>query len=190
MTASLTVGVPTEIKDNENRVAMQPDGVAELTRDGHSVLIQTGAGQGSRFSDGEFAEAGATIVADADAVFGAADLIVKVKEPIPSEYHRFREGQQLFTYLHLAADRELTEFLIHRNIDSIAYETVQTPDLRLPLLTPMSEVAGWQSKPPRTISRALPEAQVCCWGVYQEHLPPGSPSSVVVWPAPRQRRSR
>ena len=142
MTASLTVGVPTEIKDNENRVAMQPDGVAELTRDGHSVLIQTGAGQGSRFSDGEFAEAGATIVADADAVFGAADLIVKVKEPIPSEYHRFREGQQLFTYLHLAADRELTEFLMHRNIDSIAYETVQTPDLRLPLLTPMSEVAG------------------------------------------------
>jgi alanine dehydrogenase len=140
--ASLVVGVPTEIKDNENRVSMQPDGIAELTHGGHSVLIQAGAGKGSRFSDAEFAEAGATIVADADAVFAEADLIVKVKEPIPAEYHRFREGQQLFTYLHLAADRQLTEFLIERKIDSIAYETVQTPDRRLPLLTPMSEVAG------------------------------------------------
>jgi alanine dehydrogenase len=140
--ASLVVGVPAEIKDNENRVSMQPDGIAELTHGGHSVLIQAGAGKGSRFSDGEFADAGATIVADADAVFAEADLIVKVKEPIPAEYHRFREGQQLFTYLHLAADRQLTEFLIERKIDSIAYETVQTPDRRLPLLTPMSEVAG------------------------------------------------
>jgi alanine dehydrogenase len=142
MTSSLIVGVPTEIKDNENRVSMQPDGVAELVHGGHSVLVQAGAGQGSRFSDAEFAAAGATVVDDADAVFAAADLIVKVKEPIPSEYHRFREGQQLFTYLHLAADRELTQFLMARRIDSIAYETVQTPDRRLPLLTPMSEVAG------------------------------------------------
>jgi alanine dehydrogenase len=142
MTQSLVVGVPAEIKDNEKRVSMQPDGVAELTHAGHRVLVQAGAGAGSRFSDAEFAEAGATVVADADAVFAGADLIVKVKEPIPSEYHRFREGQQLFTYLHLAADRGLTDFLIERRIDSIAYETVQTPDGRLPLLTPMSEVAG------------------------------------------------
>ena len=139
---ALVVGVPTEIKDNENRVAMQPDGVAELVHHGNQVLVQAGAGLGSRFSDAEFAEAGATVLPDADAVFAAADLIVKVKEPVPAEYHRFREGQQLFTYLHLAADRELTEFLIERTIDSIAYETVQTPDGRLPLLTPMSEVAG------------------------------------------------
>jgi alanine dehydrogenase len=140
--AAAVVGVPTEIKDNENRVSMQPDGVAELTHHGHTVLVQAGAGSGSRFSDAEFAEAGATIVDDADAVFAEADLIVKVKEPIPAEYDRFREGQQLFTYLHLAADRGLTEFLADRKIDAIAYETVQTPDGRLPLLTPMSEVAG------------------------------------------------
>jgi alanine dehydrogenase len=140
--AALVVGVPAEIKDNENRVSMQPDGVAELTHGGHSVLVQEGAGHGSRFSDEEFADAGATIVGDADAVFAEADLIVKVKEPVAAEYHRFREGQQLFTYLHLAADRGLTEFLADKRIDSIAYETVQAPDGRLPLLTPMSEVAG------------------------------------------------
>ncbi len=140
--SALVVGVPKEIKDNENRVAMQPDGVYELVHHGHRVVIETGAGNGSRFSDEEYVAAGGSIAADADAVFAAADLIVKVKEPIPSEYHRFRPGQQLFTYLHLAADRELTDFLLERRVDSIAYETVQTPDRRLPLLTPMSEVAG------------------------------------------------
>jgi len=140
--SALVVGVPAEIKDNENRVAMQPDGVYELAHTGHTVLVQAGAGAGSRFSDAEFAQAGARIVATADEVFAGADLIVKVKEPIPAEYHRFRAGQQLFTYLHLAADRGLTEFLLDRRIDSIAYETVQTPDGRLPLLAPMSEVAG------------------------------------------------
>ncbi len=140
--SALVVGVPTEIKDNENRVSMQPDGVAELVHHGHQVVVQAGAGKGSRFDDAEFAAAGAKIVATADEVFAAADLIVKVKEPVPAEYHRFREGQQLFTYLHLAADRGLTEFLVDRRIDSIAYETVQTADGKLPLLTPMSEVAG------------------------------------------------
>jgi alanine dehydrogenase len=104
--------------------------------------VQAGAGAGSRFSDDEYAAVGATVVPTADEVFAAADLIVKVKEPVPEEYHRFRTGQQLFTYLHLAADRGLTEFLLERRIDSIAYETVQTPDGKLPLLTPMSEVAG------------------------------------------------
>jgi alanine dehydrogenase len=141
MTARV-VGVPAEIKDNENRVAVQPDGVAELVHAGHQVIVQAGAGAGSRFTDAEFAAAGATLVPTADAVFAAADLIVKVKEPIAAEYHRFRPGQELFTYLHLAADRPLTEFLLDRRIDSIAYETVQTVDRRLPLLTPMSEVAG------------------------------------------------
>lgn len=140
--AALVVGVPKEIKDNENRVAMQPDGVAELVHAGNRVLVQAGAGAGSRFSDAEFVAAGATIVAGAEEVFAGADLIVKVKEPIPAEYHHFKQGQQLFTYLHLAADRLLTDFLLERQIDSIAYETVQTPDRKLPLLTPMSEVAG------------------------------------------------
>jgi alanine dehydrogenase len=140
--SALVVGVPTEIKDNENRVSMQPDGVAEVVHHGHRVLVQAGAGAGSRFADAEFAEAGAEIVGTADEVFAAADLIVKVKEPVPEEYHRFRAGQQLFTYLHLAADKALTEFLVDRGVDSIAYETVQTADGKLPLLTPMSEVAG------------------------------------------------
>ena len=138
----LVVGVPREIKDNENRVSLVPDGAAELVHHGHRVLVQAGAGAGSRFADEEYTAAGATVVDSADAVFAEADLIVKVKEPIPAEYHRFREGQQLFTYLHLAADKGLTEFLLERKIDSIAYETVQTSDRKLPLLTPMSEVAG------------------------------------------------
>jgi alanine dehydrogenase len=138
----LVVGVPKEIKDNENRVAVQPDGVAELVYKGQRVLVESGAGTGSRFSDTEYAAAGAEVVDSADDVFAVADLIVKVKEPIPAEYHRFRPGQQLFTYLHLAADKQLTEFLLEKSVDSIAYETVQTADGTLPLLTPMSEVAG------------------------------------------------
>ena len=140
--SKLVVGVPSEIKDNEKRVSLTPDGVVELVHHGHEVVVQAGAGVGSRFADDEYAAAGAKVVPTADEVFAAADLIVKVKEPVPAEYHRFREGQQLFTYLHLAADRGLTEFLLEKRIDSIAYETVQTPDRKLPLLTPMSEVAG------------------------------------------------
>ena len=140
--AALVVGVPKEIKDKENRVSVQPDGVAELTYHGHDVVVQASAGSGSGFPDDEYVAAGARVVGTAAEVFGAADLIVKVKEPVPEEYDRFRSGQQLFTYLHLAADRQLTEFLLSRRIDAIAYETVQTTDGRLPLLTPMSEVAG------------------------------------------------
>ena len=140
--STLVVGVPSEIKDNEKRVALTPDGVVELVHHGHQVVVQAGAGVGSRFPDDEYAAVGAEVTPTADDVFAAADLIVKVKEPVPAEYHRFREGQQLFTYLHLAADRGLTEFLLERRIDSIAYETVQTADRKLPLLTPMSEVAG------------------------------------------------
>jgi alanine dehydrogenase len=139
------VGVPKEIKDRENRVSVQPDGVAELVHSGQQVVVQAGAGAGSGFRDEEYAAAGATVVGAAGEVFSAADLIVKVKEPIPEEYDLFRPGQQLFTYLHLAAARGLTEFLLDRRIDSIAYETVQTADGSLPLLTPMSEVAGRMS---------------------------------------------
>src|ERR671926_72706 len=136
------IGVPKEIKDMEGRVSMQPDGVAELIHHGHDVVVQAGAGSGSGFTDGEYEEVGARLVDGPDGVFEAADLIVKVKEPVPEEYDLFKEGQQLFTYLHLAADKELTEFLMERKINSIAYETVELPDGSLPLLAPMSEVAG------------------------------------------------
>ena len=139
------VGVPKEIKDMEGRVSMQPDGVAELVHNGNKVYVQAGAGEGAGFSDEEYEEAGGRVVDGPDEVFETADLIVKVKEPVPEEYDRFREGQQLFTYLHLAADKGLTEFLMERKINSIAYETVEASDGSLPLLTPMSEVAGRMS---------------------------------------------
>ena len=139
---TMVVGVPKEIKDMEGRVSMQPDGVAELLHHGHEVIVESGAGLGAGFTDAEYEEAGARLVSGPDEVFEAADLIVKVKEPIPEEYDRFREGQSLFTYLHLAADKGLTEFLMQKKISSIAYETVESPDGSLPLLTPMSEVAG------------------------------------------------
>jgi alanine dehydrogenase len=142
---SQTVGVPREVKDQERRVSMQPDGVAELVHHGHEVVLERGAGEGAGFPDAEYGEAGARLVDGPDGVFASADLIVKVKEPVPSEYGRFREGQRLFTYLHLAADKPLTEFLVERKVDSIAYETVELEDGSLPLLTPMSEVAGRMS---------------------------------------------
>ncbi len=136
------IGVPKEIKNNERRVSMPPDGVSELVHRGHEVVVEEGAGVGAGFADEEYASCGARMVDGPDGVFEAAALIVKVKEPVPEEYDRFREGQALFTYLHLAADRRLTEFLMNRKINSIAYETVELPDGSLPLLTPMSEVAG------------------------------------------------
>jgi alanine dehydrogenase len=136
------VGIPREIKDQEGRVSMQPDGVVELVHHGHEVVVESGAGEGSGFSDEEYERAGARVVDGPDGVFADSELIVKVKEPIPEEYDRYREGQELFTYLHLAADKELTEFLLDRKINAIAYETVELPDGSLPLLAPMSEVAG------------------------------------------------
>jgi alanine dehydrogenase len=136
------VGVPREIKDQEGRVSMQPDGVAELVHHGHEVIVESGAGLGAGFEDEEYDAAGARLADGPEEVFEAADLIVKVKEPIPEEYDRFREGHELFTYLHLAADKGLTEFLMERKVNAIAYETVELPDGSLPLLTPMSEVAG------------------------------------------------
>ncbi|GLZ79311.1 alanine dehydrogenase [Actinorhabdospora filicis] len=138
----MKVGIPSEVKNHEYRVAITPTGVHELVRGGHEVYVQAGAGVGSSIPDEDYIAAGATILADADAVWATGDLILKVKEPIASEYHRMREGQVLFTYLHLAASRECTDALLERGVTGIAYETVETGNGALPLLTPMSEVAG------------------------------------------------
>ena len=138
----MIVGIPKEVKDGEFRVAATPEGVRELTRAGHQVVVETGAGVGSALPDERFRAAGASILPDADAVFAAAEMVLKVKEPQAEEYGRLRSGQILFTYLHLAADRALTETLMERRIASVAYETVELPDGRLPLLAPMSEIAG------------------------------------------------
>ncbi len=138
----MRVGIPTEIKNNENRVAITPGGVAELTRRGHDVLIEDGAGIGSAISNEDFVAAGARIAATADDVWGEADLLLKVKEPIAAEYSRMRADQTIFTYLHLAASRPCTDALLSSRTTSIAYETVQLEDGSLPLLAPMSEVAG------------------------------------------------
>ena len=138
----MRVGIPTEIKNNEYRVAITPAGVAELVRRGHDVTIQAGAGNGSAISDTDFKAAGAEIVTTADQVWAEADLLLKVKEPIEAEYGRMRAGQTVFTYLHLAASKPCTDALLASGTTSIAYETVQTADGGLPLLAPMSEVAG------------------------------------------------
>jgi alanine dehydrogenase len=136
------VGVPTEIKADEYRVALTPSGVRELTDRGHSVCVQAGAGEGSAIPDEHYAAQGASIVPDAEAVFGEAELIVKVKEPQPDEVARLEARHTLFTYLHLAPDAELTRGLIESGATCIAYETVTDARGRLPLLAPMSEVAG------------------------------------------------
>ena len=138
----MKVAVPAEIKNNEFRVAITPAGVHELTRAGHEVFVEAGAGEGSSLPDDAFATAGATIMRSADDVWATGDLVLKVKEPVPEEYHRMRPGQVLFTYLHLAASKECTEALLDRRVTAIAYETVQLSDGSLPLLAPMSEVAG------------------------------------------------
>jgi alanine dehydrogenase len=138
----MRIGVPTEVKPQEYRVAMTPAGVQELVRHGHEVVVQADAGVGSSLPDAEFLAAGAKILPDADAVWEAADLIVKVKEPMPCEYDYLRQDQVLFTYLHLAASRDCTDALLKGRTTAIAYETVELPDRTLPLLAPMSEVAG------------------------------------------------
>ena len=138
----MRVGIPTEIKNNENRVAITPAGVHELVRRGHEVFIQVGAGLGSGFEDGDYVAQGARMLATAAEVWAAGDLLLKVKEPIKAEYELMRRDQVLFTYLHLAASRECTDALIAAGTTAIAYETVQLPNSALPLLQPMSEVAG------------------------------------------------
>ena len=138
----MKIGIPKEIKNNENRVGMTPSGVAELVKHGHQVVVQHTAGEGSGFADEDYVAAGAEILPAIEDVYSAADMIVKVKEPIEPEYPLIREGQVVFTYFHFASDRELTLAMIKSKAICIAYETVQTADGRLPLLIPMSEVAG------------------------------------------------
>ncbi len=138
----MRIGVPKEVKNHEYRVAITPSGAHELVRDGHEVFVQHDAGTGSSIPDADFAAAGATILPTADDVWQSGDLILKVKEPVAEEYHRMRKGQVLFTYLHLAASRACTDALLEAGVTTIAYETVQLPDGSLPLLAPMSEVAG------------------------------------------------
>ena len=138
----MIISVPSEVKNNEYRVAITVSGVHELRTRGHEVLVQTGAGVGSGIPDDAYAAAGAELVDDADELWARAEMVLKVKEPVASEYHRFREGLVLFTYLHLAAEPELTRALLESGVTALAYETVQTADRRLPLLAPMSEVAG------------------------------------------------
>ena len=138
----MRVGIPTEIKNNENRVAITPAGVHELTRRGHEVFIQSGAGVGSGFSDADFIAQGAKMLPTAEEVWATGDLLLKVKEPIKAEYSLMRRDQVLFTYLHLAASKDCTDALLASGTTAIAYETVQLPNRSLPLLQPMSEVAG------------------------------------------------
>jgi alanine dehydrogenase len=138
----MRIGVPREVKNHEYRVAVTPAGVHQLVGAGHTVVVQNGAGAGSSISDAEYADAGAELIDDADRLWADADMVVKVKEPVAAEYHRLREDLVLFTYLHLAADRPLTERLLAAGTTAIAYETVQLPDRSLPLLAPMSEIAG------------------------------------------------
>lgn len=138
----MIVGVPKEIKEQENRVALTPAGVDALVRAGHSVLVEKGAGSGASFSDEDYSALGAEILPSASMVWEKSDMIIKVKEPLRSEYQYFRKGLIIFTYLHLAAEAELTKALQESETIAIAYETVQNADRSLPLLTPMSEVAG------------------------------------------------
>ncbi|MHB1651750.1 MAG: alanine dehydrogenase [Desulfitobacteriaceae bacterium] len=138
----MIIGVPKEIKNNENRVSLTPAGVDALLKAGHHVVVEENAGLGSGFSNEEYLATGAEILATPAEIFAVADMIMKVKEPLPAEYDLFKDGQLLFTYLHLAPEPELTAALLRKNIVGIAYETVQPADGSLPLLTPMSEVAG------------------------------------------------
>src|SRR5881398_2426198 len=138
----MRVGIPKEVKDNEYRVAITPAGVKELVSHGHDVGVEKDAGVGSSILDEEYVAAGATIIGAADDVWADADLVLKVKEPVAEEYHRMRADQVLFTYLHLAADKSCTDALLAAGTTGIAYETEQLSDGSLPLLAPMSEVAG------------------------------------------------
>jgi alanine dehydrogenase len=169
------VGVPKEIKDNEYRVGLVPSTVRELTAKGHAVLVERNAGLGAGLPDADYAAAGAEIVADA--VFERAELIVKVKEPLPAERKKLRPGQILFTYLHLAPDRQQTEDLMAAGVSAIAYETVTSPQGTLPLLTPMSEVAGRMS--PHVGARCL-EKENGGRGVLLGGVPGVPPADVVI----------
>ncbi|MDG0875222.1 alanine dehydrogenase [Paenibacillus thiaminolyticus] len=173
----MKIGVPKEIKTNERRVALTPSGAHALVQDGHQVILERGAGVGSGFEDEEYARVGAAIAPEAGAVWGEADLIVKVKEPLPEETAFFRSNQTLFTYLHLAAVPYLAEALIQSGTCSLAYETVQLPNGKLPLLTPMSEIAGKMSV---QIGSHLLESYVGGRGVLLGGVPGVPPEEVVI----------
>ena len=174
---AMLVGVPKEIKDNEYRVGIVPSTVRELTDKGHEVIVETGAGLGAGLPDADYQVAGAEIVGDAAAVYGCAELIVKVKEPLAVERKKLRRGQVLFAYLHLAPDRAQTEDLMKAGVTAIAYETVTSPQGALPLLTPMSEVAGRMA--PHVGARCL-EKENGGRGVLLAGVPGVSPASVVI----------
>ena len=160
----MKIGVPREVKVQEYRVALTPAGVHALVQRGHQVFVEQGAGQGSGIPDDAYAREGATLVPRAEDVFAEAEMILKVKEPQPQEYPLLREGQILFTYLHLAASRELTQALLDRKIIGIAYETVEE-DGELPLLAPMSEVAGRMApQEAPNISNVHRGGWAFCWG--------------------------
>jgi alanine dehydrogenase len=173
----MVVGVPKEIKDGEQRVAVSPAGVRTLREHGHRVLVQTGAGEGSKISDGEFRKAGARVIAEAPEMFSRADLILKVKEPLPMEYRLLRRGQAVFTYLHLASSRELLDALLASEVIAFGYETVQTEDGTLPLLVPMSEIAGKMSI---QIGARLLEAQSGGRGTLLGGVPGVPPAEVTI----------
>ena len=161
----MRIGVPKEIKNHEYRVGLVPGSVRELVAAGHQVMVETQAGMGIGFQDADYVRAGATVAADADAVFAAAEMIVKVKEPQPVECRKLRAGQILFTYLHLAPDPDQARLLQESGCTAIAYETVTDRNGRLPLLAPMSEIAGrdGHSGRRRGVAERARADQACCW---------------------------
>src|SRR4051812_15408322 len=173
----MIIGVPREVKDHETRVGLVPSGVITLREGGHRVLVETKAGEGSSITDREYAEAGAEIAASAADVWRDADLVVKVKEPQPSEYGFLRPGLILFTYLHLAPARELTDRLLSSGVTGVAYETIEEPDGSLPLLTPMSEVAGRMAV---QVGAQYLEAPMGGRGILLAGVPGVAPANVVV----------
>ena len=173
----MIIGVPREVKDHETRVGMVPSGVTALVEAGHEVIVQTRAGIGSSILDQEYMDAGARIASSPGEVWSRADLIVKVKEPQPSEYPHFRKGLALFTYLHLAPLPELTQALIDAGVTAIAYETIREPDNSLPLLTPMSEVAGRMSV---QVGAQYLEAPNGGRGILLGGIPGVAPANVVI----------
>lgn len=159
----MIIGVPKEIKNNENRVALTPAGAKELVAHGHKVYVQATAGEGSGFADAEYVAAGAEMLPKIEDVYAVAEMIIKVKEPIKPEYPLIRRDQVVFTYFHFASDRELTEAMIRSGAVCIAYETVRLDNGSLPLLVPMSEVAGRMSIQEAPVSlRNLRVAVACC----------------------------
>lgn len=173
----MIIGVPKEIKTHENRVALLPGGVTKMKRNGHEVLIEKGAGNGSGFPDEKYEEAGAKIIDDVDELWAASEMIMKVKEPIEVEYDRMREGQIIFTYFHFAASRELTEAVQESKAVAIAYETVENEDGTLPLLVPMSEVAGRMASQEGAKYLEKPEGGL---GVLLGGIPGVQPANVLV----------